>query len=234
MKEDIIYFTRNPLSPCSRAVYKRNDVKIVNPDDDYAEILSGARAAIADEDPEGRQDLIKALLKEKLPFALVGLGGETHESLKRLCAAAKRRHIQVCWLGSWRYEWAMARLKEVITSGVLGAIQQFKLTKPEGLGIFERLRDEELLNWLSAYGNDAACAFEEMPGAPYQLTAIGARGSATATILGDGMNEFALALCDEPPRVETHPSAPMEAEIGYLLFAVRSGRPWTMLGRIPN
>ena len=220
MKEDIIYFTRNPLSPCSRAVYKRNDVKIVNPDDDYAEILSGARAAIADEDPEGRQDLIKALLKEKLPYGSAAWGeGVSGE---------------VCWLGSWRYEWAMARLKEVITSGVLGAMQQFKLTKPEGLGIFERLRDEELLNWLSAYGNDAACAFEEMPGAPYQLTAIGARGSATATILGDGMNEFALALCDEPPRVETHPSAPMEAEIGYLLFAVRSGRPWTMLGRIPN
>ncbi|MCQ2404193.1 MAG: hypothetical protein MJ202_10785 [Lentisphaeria bacterium] len=234
MKEDIIYFTRNLQSPCSKAVNKRTDVKIVNPEEDYSEALANAKAAILDADDELRPELVKALLKEKLPFALCGLAGETPDSLKRLCAAAKRRHIQVCWLGSWRYEWAMARLKETITSGVLGTIQQYKLTKPAGLGIFERLRDDDLLNWLASYGNDAATAHEEMEGVGYRLTATGSRGSATATVLEDGQNEFAIALCDETPRVVCQPSAPLEAEIGYLLFAIRTGRPWSMLGRIPN
>lgn len=233
MRENVIYFTRNLQSPCSRAVNKRPEVIIINPDTDYTEQLASAKAAIVDED-EDRQEVIKALLKEKLPFALCGLVGETPDSLKRLCAAAKRRHIQVCWIGSWRYEWAMARMKETITSGVLGNIQQFKLTKPAGMGIFERLRDDDLLNWLSAYGNDAAYAFEEIDGMGYRLTTTGSRGSATATIAPDGKNEFVIALCDEQPRVDSQPSAPMESEIGYLLFALNSGRPWTMLGRIPN
>ncbi|MGN0867422.1 MAG: hypothetical protein ACI4SG_07110 [Oligosphaeraceae bacterium] len=235
MKDEIIYFTRNFLSPCSKAVCKRtDDIRILNPDQDCTDALEHARAAIVDEDDDNRQEIIKMLLKAKLPFALCGLAGETPDSLKKLWAAAKRRHIQVCWLGSWRYEWAMARLKETITSGVLGTVQQFKLTKPEGLGIFARLRDQDLLNWLSAYGNDAAYAFEEAPEVPYRLTVTGTRGSATATILEDGRNEFAIALCDEPARVEVRESHPLEAEVGYLLFAIRSGRPWSMLGKIPN
>ncbi|GEM_PF-5645190 len=234
MKEDIIYFTRNLQSPCSKAVSKRLDIKILNPDEDYSEALVNAKAAIVDADEDDRQEVIKALLKEKMPFALCRLDGETPDSLKRLSAAAKRRHIQVCWMGSWRFEWAMTRLKEAVTSGVLGTIQQYKLTKPEGMGIFERLRDEDLLNWLTAYGNDAATSFEELPDANYRLTATGTRGSATATILPNNDNEFAIALCDEPPRVYTQKSFPLEAEVGYLLFAINSDRPWTMLGRIPN
>ena len=235
MKDDILYFTRNFLSPCSQAVCKRrDDILILNPDEDCTEALAKAKAAIVDEDEENRQDVIKLLLKAKLPFALCGLAGETPDSLKKLWAAAKRRHIQVCWLGSWRYEWAMAKLKEAITSGVLGTIQQFKLTKPEGLGIFARLKDQDLLNWLSAYGNDAAYAFEESPDVHYRLTVTGARVSATATILPDGRNEFAIALCDEAPRMEVRESHPLEAEVGYLLFAIRTARPWSMLGKIPN
>ncbi len=237
MKEDVIYFTRNFLSPCSQAVCKRlDDILVLNPDEDCTEALAKAKAAIVDEDDERRQDTIKLLLKAKLPFALCGLAGETPDSLKRLWAAAKRRHIQVCWLGSWRYEWAMVRLKETITSGVLGNLQQFHLSKPEGQGIFERLRDQDLLNWLSAYGNDASSSFEELPEANfrYRLTATGARGSATATILDGERNEFAITLCDEPSRLETRISRPREAEVGYLLFAIHSGRPWTMLGKIPN
>lgn len=233
MKDDIIYLTRDMHSPCSQAVVLRKEIKIVDANGDYVPAIENACAAIVDAD-EDRQEVIKALLKEKIPFALCGLVGETPDSLKRLYAAAKRRHIQLCWLGAWRYEWAMARLKETITSGVLGTLQQYKITKPEGMGVFERLRDEDLMNWLSAYGNDASHYLVETTEPGYHMTVTGTRGSATASILDGGKNQFVLSLCDAQQRVEEHICNPLEAEVGYLLFVIRTGRPWTMLGRIPN
>jgi hypothetical protein len=230
---DILYFTLDPESPCSRAVRDRPTVKMLKPEDDFSPWLPEIKAAIVDVEGDERQVLLKALLKEKLPFALCGLAGETPDSLKRLCAAAKRRHIQVCWLGSWRFEWAMARLREIISSGSLGTVQQLKLTKPEALGLFERLRDEDLLNWL-AIDNDAAFAYEVAEDENFRVTATGTRGTATATLRPDKVNEFAVALEDERPRSTSAPSDPWKAEVGYLLFAIATGRPWSLLGKIPN
>ena len=34
--------------------------------------------------------------------------------------------------------------------------------------------------------------------------------------------------------MEVRESHPLEAEVGYLLFAIRTARPWSMLGKIPN
>ena len=157
---DILYFTNNPESPCAKAFRNREGILTFGITDEFTQYRDAAKAAIVDADGEDRQFMIKALLKEKLPFALCDLAGETPESLKRLCAAAKRRHIQVGWLGSWRFEWAMARLKEILCSGVLGTVQQLKLVKPEADGIFERLKDDDLINWLNS-GIECALAYED-------------------------------------------------------------------------
>ena len=233
MTEEIVCFTLNPESPCARAARKRACIRIVAPSEDPGDQLGAAKTAIIDVDGEERQRVLKALLKAKLPFALCGLCGETPESLKRLCAAAKRRHLQICWLGSLRFEWAMARLKETISAGVLGAMQQVRLSKPSNLGMFGRIRDEDLLGWL-ILNNEAAVTYEDSPDGSFKVIAIGTHGTATALLRTDGYNEFAVALQDEQPRAMVAPSAPWEAEIGYLLFAMHSSRPWTMLGRVPN
>lgn len=234
MSNEVLYFTQDPESPCSRVARMRPECRMLAHDADFSEYLTGVKAAIVDVTGEERQVLLKALLKEKLPFALCGLVSETPDSLKRLCAAAKRRHTQLCWLGSWRFEWCMARLKETVSSGALGQIQQLKLTKQQELGIFERLRDEDLLNWLSSE-NDAALSYETNELSPnFTVTATGSRGTATAVCRPDGMDEFALALDDGRPNNLVAPSQAWEAEIGCLLFAIRTGRPWTMLGKIPN
>ncbi len=233
MNEEIVCFTLNPDSPCSDAARKRPNIRIVAPGEDPCEQLGNAKTAIVDVDGEERQRLLKSLLKAKLPFALCGLVGETPESLKRLCAAAKRRHIQICWLGSLRFEWAMARLKETLSAGVLGSMQQMRLCKPSNLGMFGRIRDEDLLNWLTI-GNESAIAYEDSHDGSFKVVAMGSHGTATATIRADGYNEYAVALQDEQPRSETAISKPYEAELGYLLFAMNSGRPWSMLGRVPN
>lgn len=233
MKPEILFFTRNSESPCAQAVQQREDVLTLQPEDDFSAYIGSVKAAIVDVEGEERGTLLKALLKEKIPFAVNGLAGETPDSLKKLCAAAKRRHIQVCWLGSLRFEWAMARFKEILTSGMLGQLQELRLVKAPAEGIFERLKDEDLLNWL-LQDNETAYYFDEVPTDDYTVTATGARGAATAAIHADGSNEVRIELADEPMRVLREPSNPREVEIGYFLFAIRSGRPWTMLGRVPN
>ncbi len=234
MTNEILFFTQDPESRCSRAVRQRPEIRILKHDADFLEYMPTAKAAIVDVTGDERQVLLKALLKEKLPFAICGLEGETPDSLKRLCAAAKRRHLPLCWLGSWRFEWNMARLKEIVSSGALGAMQQFRLTKPEEDGIFERLRDEDLMNWLSN-GNEATVLYESAVGDNnYTVTANGSRGIATAIVRPDGTNEFNVALDDGRPYNLVAPSQAWEAEIGCLLFAIRTNRPWNMLGRVPN
>ena len=127
----------------------------------------------------------------------------------------------------------MARLKETLSAGVLGSMQQMRLCKPSNLGMFGRIRDEDLLNWLTI-GNESAIAYEDSHDGSFKVVAMGSHGTATATIRADGYNEYAVALQDEQPRSEAAISKPYEAELGYLLFAMNSGRPWSMLGRVPN
>lgn len=230
---DILYFTNNPESPCAKAFRNREGILTFGITDEFTQYRDAAKAAIVDADGEDRQFMIKALLKEKLPFALCDLAGETPESLKRLCAAAKRRHIQVGWLGSWRFEWAMARLKEILCSGVLGTVQQLKLVKPEADGIFERLKDDDLINWLNS-GIECALAYEDSQEEALKVVAVGSMGSATATIKASGVNEFAVALDDHTPRVITGPSTAWNAETGYIVMAIRNDAPWTMTGKIPG
>lgn len=233
MSEEIVCFSSNPDSPCCTAARKRPQIRITAPAEEPGEQLGNAKTAIVDLEGEERQRIIKALLKAKLPFALCGLSGETPESLKRLCAAAKRRHLQICWLGSLRFERAMARLKELLTSGALGTMQQMRLCKPGNMGMFGRIRDEDLLNWLTL-GNESAISYEDSQDQGFRIIAIGSHGTATATVRSNAQNDFTVALQDEHPRTESMESTPWETELGYLLFAMRSGRPWSMLGRIPN
>ncbi len=233
MQPEILYFTQDSNSPCSQAVRLRDGFVTLQPEDDFSPYLETIKAAIVDVSGEARGPLLKALLKEKVPFAVNGLAGETPDSLKKLCAAAKRRHIQVCWLGSLRFEWVMARFKEVLTSGVLGQLQELRLTRTPAEGIFERLKDEDLINWL-LLGNETAFYCDEVETEDYTLVATGGHGTATAVIHADGANELRLELANESPRVLQEESRPREAEIGYFLFAIHSGRPWVMLGRIPN
>lgn len=232
MASSILYFTQDPESTCSQAVRSR-EVVMLRPEDDFSGYLGDAKAAIVDVEGEARGALLKALLKEKIPFAVNGLAGETPDSLKRLCAAAKRRHIQVCWLGSLRFEWCMARFKEFLTSGALGTLQELRLTRTPVEGIFERLKDEDLVEWM-LQGNETAFYCDEVEGADYTLTALGARGTASAIIQADGKNLVKIEMANEAPRLLQNESHPHEAEIGYFLFAIHSGRPWTMLGKVPN
>ena len=230
---DILFFTSDPETPCAKALRTRQGILTFPITDDFAQYRDGAKAAIVDADGDDRQFMIKALLKEKLPFVLCNLAGETPESLKRLCAAAKRRHIQVGWLGSCRFEWAMARLKEILCSGVLGTIQQLKLIKPEADGIFEQLKDDDLIDWLN-HGIECALAYEDSQEPAMKVVAMGSMGTATATIKASGENEFAVALDDHKPRVITGESTAWNAEVGYLLMAIRNDAPWTMTGKIPS
>ena len=233
MQPEILFFTQDPESPCSQAVRARSGIVTLKPDDDFSQYLGVIKAAIVDVTGDARGVLLKALLKEKIPFAVNGLAGETPDSLKKLCAAAKRRHIQVCWLGSLRFEWVMARFKEVLTSGALGALQELRLTRTPAEGIFECLKDEDLTDWL-LQGNETAYYCDETDTEDYTLVATGARGTATAIIHADGANELRIELANEPVRILKEESHPREAEIGYFLFAIHTERPWTMLGRVPN
>ncbi|MBR4124970.1 MAG: hypothetical protein IKR13_02095 [Victivallales bacterium] len=233
MQPEILYFTQDPESPCSQAVRQRAGVVTLQPEDDFSQYIGTIKAAIVDVAGEIRGTLLKALLKEKIPFAVNGLAGETPDSLKKICAAAKRRHIQVCWLGSLRFEWVMARFKEFLTSGVLGSLQELRLTRNPAEGIFESLKDEDLTSWL-LQGNETAYYCDEVETDDYTLVATGAHGTATAMIHADGANELRIELANEPVRILKEESHPREAEIGYFLFAIHTGRPWTMLGRIPN
>ncbi len=233
MKEDILYFTQDRESPCSRAVRKRDGVKMLDALEPFADYMPGVKAAIVDVEGEERQILLKALLKEKIPFALCGLVGETPDSLKRLCAAAKRRHIQICWLGSWRFHWAMAKMKELVGSGALGTLQTLVVRKPDEEGVFERLRDDDLLTWLDS-NNDASFTYESSDEECFKLVATGTRGTATASVEPDGTEEFAMAWEGGRPRTMRQQSCAWEAEVGYLIYAVHAGRPWSLLGRIPN
>ena len=233
MQPEILYFTQDPESPCSQAVRLRSGIVTLPPEADFSQYLGSVKAAIVDVSGEARALLLKALLKEKIPFAVNGLVGETPDSLKKLCAAAKRRHIQVCWLGSLRFEWAMVRLKEFLTSGALGQLQEMRLIRTPAEGIFEGLKDDDLTNWM-LQGNETAFYCDEVETDDYTLVVTGARGTATAIIHADGANEVRIALADEPERVLQEKSHPREAEVGYFLFAIHTGRPWTMLGRVPN
>lgn len=233
MKEDILYFTQDRESSCSRAVRKREGIKMLDALEPFADYVAGVKAAIVDVEGDERQQLLKALLKEKIPFALCGLSGETPDSLKRLCAAAKRRHIQICWLGSWRFHWSMARMKELAGSGALGTLQTLLIRKPEEEGVFERLRDDDLMTWLDC-NNEASFSYEPSAEECFRLVVTGTRGTANAVVRPDGTEEFAVALEGGRPRTIVQQRSSWEAEIGYLAYAIHTGRPWSMLGRIPN
>lgn len=65
---------------------------------------------------------IRTAMTSKVPFALDGIEFETAEQLNHLARNAKKNHVKCCWLGSFRFLRAFAKLKEIISGGTAGKV----------------------------------------------------------------------------------------------------------------
>lgn len=176
-----------------------------------------------------RQEVIRLLLKEKKPFVLLGLEPADLNDPKRLQAAARKKGMQVCWLGSLRFHQAAAHMKELLSGGCLGEIQNCRYS--ESLNSpWEYYKVQDLLNWLlpektsfitrvpSSTGNDDLAVDIE-----------GSTGCAQLQLHDNQTGTFRMKLHHSPEKSIRFSNQAADIEIGLLLLLHSLNKPWKML-----
>ncbi|MFA6930812.1 MAG: hypothetical protein WCT05_10830 [Lentisphaeria bacterium] len=175
-----------------------------------------------------RQEAIKLLLKAKKSFALLGLEPADLEDSSRLQRAARKRHIQVCWLGSLRFFPAAARLKELLSGACLGDVQQ--ATCFESLNSpWESYQLRDLLQWLLPENQCPILAQpqEEDPGITIRI--IASKGEASIRLQKKQPGLFQLKQLHGPEKHILCSEHASPIELGLLLLLCQQKQPWKIL-----
>ena len=182
---------------------------------------SAEKAAIAIVQPttdERRQAAI-ACLRQKTPVALLGVTDDSFGFLPYAAATARRNHLPLILLGSWRYIPAVAALKEIVSSNCLGSITSVSATAVSGASANAFLND--VAHWLAP---DLQIAQDNSPAVhDVRVSISAANGTVSADFSLDGSTAAFYANILGHPRTRQIPSAdPLISELSILKLYLQS------------
>jgi predicted dehydrogenase len=189
-------------------------------------------------------EAIGACVRGRIPLVLTNPTQWSDDDLQRLHGASRKRKLPVVALGSLRLLPAVACLKEIVSTGVLGTLRSVSLTRD---GTDEALagdipdpeltlwRDADLYHWLA--GGEVPCEYGTIDDAD------GERTERTFELIGELGTVFARFRIGETPEVRItigdttrNRRVPMLsaedlhlAELQVLVAARRDGYPWLLL-----
>jgi hypothetical protein len=187
---------------------------------------------------------IGAAVRERVPLVLSLPIQWSAEELLRLTKAIRRKPLPVAALGSLRVFPAAARLKEIISSGVLGNLLSVEIerqgtdTRPgsgEPDSALSRWRDADLCLWLAAGQPEAKCQQEtggEDGPAERRVRVLGALGELDLRFAAGQTPELTVRFGE---RRSTRRVPPLGndtahlAELSMLVAARQYGHPWLLL-----
>jgi len=188
-------------------------------------------------------DVLGVLVRQRLPLALSLPTQWSDEALDRLLQATRKRRIPAVALGSLRVFPPAAKLKEIVSSGVLGALHSVRLVR-RGMDLqpaidepnarFAAWRDADLCRWLAG---DAGCEEEilvekEAGDCEREVVVTAENGLVEARFAAGQTPELAVRLGEHcrPRRVPALATAAAHlSELQLLVAARQHGRPWLLL-----
>lgn len=175
-----------------------------------------------------RQEAIRHLLKEKKSFVMLGLEPADLNDTGRLQVAVRKKGIQVCWLGSLRFHQAAARIKELLSGGCLGEIQNCRYSKSPK-NPWEPYKIQDLLNWLLPEKKSLITRLPSCETSDLAVDMEGTTGCAQILLHDNQAGTFRMKLHNSPEKVISCPNQAAETEIGLLLLLHNLDKPWKML-----
>ena len=193
--------------------------------------------------PEVCADVLGVLVRQRLPMALSLPTQWSDEALDRLLQATRKRRIPAVALGSLRVFPAAAKLKEIVSSDILGALHSVRLVR-RGMDLkpatdepdarFAAWRDADLCRWLAG---DTGCELDilvehEVGDCEREVVVTAENGQIEARFAAGQTPELAVCLGghSRPRRVPALGAAAAHlSELQLLVAARQYGRPWLLL-----
>ena len=189
------------------------------PDDGFPE--EKPRLAIVQLSTEARRMLALQLVRKRIPVAL--LGATNYGYLAGVAACAKRNHVPVVLLESWRFIPAVAAAKEICDSGCLCGERKCHLVCHVENEL-EDLRAKDIANWFGC----ASCQIEtDNPETnEVHLTITADNGAIDAEFSLDGQRaRFMVSICGHTHTRIIPKANPLLSELAILsLSAQGSGK----------
>jgi len=181
--------------------------------------------------------VLSELDRRRLDVVCACLPGDP-ENLSRL--GQRVRHIHSCLLAPWRYHWAICRLREILTCGLLGDNLRGELFPPAEIapGLLAPYGDfvaKDLERWLggvmvitTSWGQADAC-LEDSRNQTWRLRVEGSRGRCDLAFRENGWGEFhgdsnlrhaPWDYCQQGPDM-------LASALGALGQTVKASKGWT-------
>jgi len=176
-----------------------------------------------------RQDAIKLLLGKKKSFALLDLENADLLNSERLRIAARKKHIQVCWLGSLRFRQAAARLQELLSSGCLGEIAHCQISKsPDSWTAYQT---QDLLNWLLPKEISIDTNLQQISTDDFTLEIEASNGSAIIQLRKKQADSFRMKLKQKTEKFLACYNNAENTELSTLLLLHKLNKPWQIMAK---
>jgi hypothetical protein len=193
----------------------------------FEEALENSSLVFLQAGGKPRQEAIKLLLKKRKSFALLGLENAGLVDNDRLRAAVRKKHLQVCWLGSLRFRQAAARLQELLGSGCLGEILHCQYAE----SLWAHYQTQDLLDWLLAEKKTLATILTTGGTKEFSLEIQGSNGSAKIHLRKEQPDIFQMKLQQGREKILVCDNNAETSEIDTLLLMHKLNKPWQMMAK---
>ena len=177
-----------------------------------------------------RQEAIRLMIKQRKSFALLGLDARDLEDSARMQTAARKKHLQICWLGSLRFRQVAARMKELLSGGSLGEIENCQYWESSN-SRWQPYQIQDLLYWLLPDPETPIVKQPESNDADLSLQIHATGGNATIHLHKDHMDSFLVTRPGYQEKMIQCPNQAATAELGLLLLLDHLNLPWKMLAK---
>ncbi len=177
------------------------------------------RLAVVQLSTEGRRLLALQLVRKRVPVALLDATDTSY--LAGLSACAKRNHVPVVLLESWRYIPAVAAAKEICDSGCLCGEHTCRLACKHKNEL-EKRRAQDIADWFGC----ASCQIDATETDEVQLTITADNGAIDAEFSLDGQRaRFTVSISGHTHERMISKANPLLSELAILsLSAKGSGK----------
>ncbi len=169
--------------------------------------------AIVQPNSEERQRTVISLLRSKTLVALIGITDDSQEFISHATQTARRNHLPLIILGSWRFIPAVAALKEIVSTNCIGNLISVSATPAYGFAT--NLFRNDLSNWLAPALPLADDQIVPTFGTRFIVT--GSAGSITADFSLDGsLATLNVNILGKSKTRHLPTSTPLESELAIL------------------
>ncbi len=174
-----------------------------------------------------RQECLQLLLAQRKSFALLELDDICLNNRQNLAQQVQKRRCRACWLNSLRGFSAVAKLQEVLSSGCLGSVTDWRW---QG-GKWAKYQVYDLLAWLNA-PVELHPLTDDKPTTEGILQLHTTLGQAKITLATTGCSKLQYKIQEFPQKCLTFSNDPLKAELETLLILAQSADSWPILPKL--